>query len=134
MTDVRRSFPASAEAIPEIRHLAVDWARRRGADDRDRHRIALAVTEAATNVVVHAYRDRAEPGTLAVELACDGAVLCVSVVDQGLGMQPRADSPGLGLGMPLIAQMADRLEVHTEETGGTEVCMRFEVASDGAAA
>ena len=40
-------------------------------------------------------------------------------------MRPRPDSPGLGLGLPLIAQMAASFEVHERDSGGTEVRMRF---------
>ena len=35
----------------------------------------------------------------------------VSVADDGLGLRPRSDSPGVGLGIPLIADLADRVEI-----------------------
>ena len=127
MAGERRVLPACAESIPQVRHLAVEWATGCGATDADLQRIALAVTEAATNVVVHAYRDRTDAGNIIVELECEDSSLRISVHDEGVGMAPRADSPGLGLGMPLIAQMADSLEILTDESGGTEVCMRFAV-------
>ena len=45
--------------------------------------------------------------------------------DEGTGLAPRVDSPGLGLGLGLIAQVADSADVRAPETGGTEVVMRF---------
>jgi serine/threonine-protein kinase RsbW len=126
----RRSFPACADSVPDVRHAAVAWAQRHGLPTDLRQTIALAVTEAAANVVVHAYRDRDEPGNVDLELALDGEGLVIRVVDQGLGMAPRADSPGLGLGMPLIATLADSVEVRSLDVGGTEVCMRFGVAAE----
>ena len=33
------------------------------------------------------------------------------MADDGIGLRPRADSPGVGLGMPLIADLADRVEI-----------------------
>jgi anti-sigma regulatory factor (Ser/Thr protein kinase) len=65
----------------------VDFARANGADDRLSEAIGLAVTEAATNAVVHAYVDR-EQGTVTVatQVAADGLEL--RVVDDGRGMRP----------------------------------------------
>jgi anti-sigma regulatory factor (Ser/Thr protein kinase) len=38
-------------------------------------------------------------------------VLVVTVADEGCGMTPRADSPGLGLGLGLMRRLADTFEV-----------------------
>ena len=48
----------------------------------------------------------------------------VSVDDDGLGMRPRLDSPGVGLGLPLIADLADRVEI-TSRGPGTRIAARF---------
>ena len=60
--------------------------------------------------------------------ALEGAELLVTVRDEGTGMAPRIDSPGLGLGLPLIAQTAHSLEVRQAPTGGTEMRMSFRLA------
>jgi serine/threonine-protein kinase RsbW/stage II sporulation protein AB (anti-sigma F factor) len=49
-------------------------------------------------------------------------------------MRPRPDSPGLGLGLPLIARLSASLEVATAESGGTRLCMSFPLAGDRIAA
>ena len=54
----------------------------------------------------------------------------VVVADEGRGMLPRTDSPGLGLGLPLIAQMTQSLEVHDRQGGGTEIRMSFALRRD----
>jgi len=46
----------------------------------------------------------------------------------GIGFGPQADSPGLGLGIPTIAALADTMSVDTTEGGGTRLC-RSESAS-----
>jgi hypothetical protein len=51
------------------------------------------------------------------------------VVDEGRGILPRADSPGLGLGLPLIATLAESLELGTGNGEETEVRMTFRLAS-----
>jgi serine/threonine-protein kinase RsbW/stage II sporulation protein AB (anti-sigma F factor) len=56
----------------------------------------------------------------------DGA-LTVIVSDEGRGILPRPDSPGLGLGLPLIATLASSLELGTNDREETEVRMVFEL-------
>jgi serine/threonine-protein kinase RsbW/stage II sporulation protein AB (anti-sigma F factor) len=45
-------------------------------------------------------------------------------------MTPRPDSPGLGLGLPLMTRLADAVQISTHPEGGTEVRMTFTVARD----
>ena len=90
--------------------------------------IALAITEATTNVVLHAYRDRESPARSTINAERDDDHVCLYVRDEGSGLAPRVDSPGLGLGLGLIAQVADSADVRAPETGGTEVVMRFNVS------
>jgi anti-sigma regulatory factor (Ser/Thr protein kinase) len=101
-------------------------AREHGAVDPDG--IALAVSEAVTNVVVHAYIDAPEPGD--VEVFAErhpGDGLEIQVCDDGRGMRPRRDSPGLGVGLPIVARLAQRFRVETRPGGGTAVSMLFAV-------
>ncbi len=86
--------------------------------------VQLAVSEAITNVVHHAYAD-AEPGEFRVTIDVADEQIAVTVEDDGAGMRPRPDSPGLGLGLPLIATLAERFETHSSEDGGTRLCMWF---------
>jgi serine/threonine-protein kinase RsbW len=119
------SFSAARETPMQARRAVIDWARRYVEDRAVLNDIALAVTEATTNAVLHAYRDRAEPGTVTVTAERIDDHVCLYVRDQGSGLAPRVDSPGLGLGLGLIAQVADSADVRAPETGGTEVVMRF---------
>jgi hypothetical protein len=41
--------------------------------------------------------------------------------------EPRIDSPGLGLGLPVISQMSASSQIVSPEDGGTEVIMRFDL-------
>jgi serine/threonine-protein kinase RsbW len=120
-----RTVPAVAENIAAMRHAVVALAERAGAPDNVRTDLALAVGEACANVVVHAYPP-GDVGPLVVHARVDGSTMKVSVSDQGQGMTPRPDSPGLGLGLPLIANLADTLEIHDGPNGvGTELTMVF---------
>ncbi len=90
--------------------------------------IRLAVTEACTNVVVHAYPDGSE-GPLEVMATLEGQALTVVVRDEGEGITPRPDSPGLGLGLPLIASLAESVQLGHDPHARTEVRMKFSLAA-----
>jgi serine/threonine-protein kinase RsbW/stage II sporulation protein AB (anti-sigma F factor) len=92
--------------------------------------IEVCVSEAITNVVVHAYRHDDRPGRIEVEAELDGDALSVRIRDHGGGLQPRLDSPGLGLGLPLIAKLSAGVEILAPEHGGTEIMMRFDLRED----
>jgi len=131
----RRVFEACPDSVPQVRRAAVEWLREHGAPRDLADSAALAVTEAAANVVIHAYRNGAPArgADLLLELERDDGGFRVSVYDEGIGMSPRADSPGLSLGVPLMASVADRMEILTRDNGGAEVCMRWEDSALAAA-
>jgi serine/threonine-protein kinase RsbW/stage II sporulation protein AB (anti-sigma F factor) len=121
------TFAASYEATPEtvsvVRGQMAALARECGLDDGAINDVKLAVSEAATNALVHAYKDR--PGMIRVEARIENRELVIAVADEGEGMKPRSDSPGLGLGLPVIASVARRLEI-VDEGPGTELRMAFD--------
>jgi serine/threonine-protein kinase RsbW len=110
--------------VGAARRAALKAARRAGADAETLDAIRIAVTEAVSNVVVHGYRGSPE-GSFTVAVEATGDELRVSVRDDGCGMQPRTDSPGAGLGLPLIAHFATSFSVVTPPGGGTDVRMTF---------
>ena len=122
------SYPAVAASVSEARRALSRWLLSLSADELMRGDVELVVSEACTNVVVHAYRD-AVPGTFRVRARSGTDAVCVTVSDDGGGMVPRGDTPGLGLGLPLMASLTDRLEFKEPARGsGTVVCMHFSAA------
>lgn len=92
----------------------------------------MAVTEACTNAVVHAYGpDGNGSGRFDVEMFADEAQLTVVVRDDGIGVAEEEDDRpegALGLGLPLIAALSDAFELRSPVNGGrsgTEVRMAF---------
>jgi anti-sigma regulatory factor (Ser/Thr protein kinase) len=126
--DLELSLPARAENVAVVRHAFGGLGDVLDVSDQTLSDIKLAVTEACTNVVVHAYPEG--EGPLGVRARVDDRRLTVVVTDEGRGIVPRADSPGLGLGLPLIATLAESLELGTGEHDRTEVSMTFHL--DGA--
>jgi serine/threonine-protein kinase RsbW/stage II sporulation protein AB (anti-sigma F factor) len=124
LADLELRMRARPASVGKLRAAAAQAAGRVGADAELQHRIALVVSEAASNAVIHAYRHAEAPGEIRLTIAVDDqARLCVSVAHDGPGMTPRPDSPGLGIGLPLIAELADDLQVITDH--GTTMVMRF---------
>ena len=125
--DLQLLVPARAENVAVIRHAFGGLADALALPDQVAADIKLAVTEACTNVVVHAY-DGSE-GPLEVDASILDEQLTIIVRDHGAGIHPRPDSPGLGLGLPLIATLAQSLELEGgSEDAPTEVRMTFELA------
>jgi stage II sporulation protein AB (anti-sigma F factor) len=120
-----QSWPASAEHVGAARRAASVAARRAGAEADVLDAVRLAVSEAVSNVVVHGYRQTPDAGNFTVSVEWDLDLLWVIVRDNGCGMRPRTDSPGAGLGLPLIANVTDSFSVSELPDGGTEVCMTF---------
>jgi serine/threonine-protein kinase RsbW len=88
-----------------------------GFDGAQADQLALAVDEASTNVIEHAYRGA--PGrTIEVRFRDEGCDLCVEVVDDGEAVDPRAvpqvdlaryasERRKGGLGMHLMGRIMD---------------------------
>jgi serine/threonine-protein kinase RsbW len=125
---------SSAENVPVVRQAVRGLLDAAEVEDQLAGDVLLAVTEACTNVVRHAYRDATAPGEIQINASSDGRRLVIVVRDRGCGLTPRIDSPGLGLGLPVIAAVSDRMEVHDADGGGTLVTMEFALAAseDGA--
>src|SRR5258708_35774539 len=113
---VLAEVPAVPESVAPLRHAATALAERCGASSDVVSAITLAVSEACTNVVVHAYRDDG-PGTIELAAESENGSLWFRVIDDGDGLTPRPDSPGLGLGLPLIARVASPFEVRPGPSG-----------------
>lgn len=120
---------AVPEAVPTLRRCVFDFASAAGVPQPPLEDVRLAVSEAVTNAVTHGYRESGEAGEVEVTVSVSPARIDVAVVDRGLGFAPRIDSPGAGLGVPLISTLADRLTIEPASPSGTAVRMRFEFAA-----
>ena len=118
------SWLAEPASVPVARHSVTHYLQTVDTRDPPLGDIALAVSEAVTNVVHHAYA-KGELGEVRVKVRLQPDDVELVVEDDGGGMMPRPDSPGLGLGLPLIATIAERFDTRTDPGGGTRLCMWF---------
>ncbi len=113
--------PAVPSAVPELRRTLLVRIDGRGFD---LGAVSLAVTEAVTNVVRHAYPG--SEGTVVLQAEASADELVVVVADQGVGSPGEAKStnPGMGIGLALIRELSTSVRVGATTTG-TTVTMRF---------
>ncbi len=131
--DVRLTMPARAEGVAVVRQALAGMADALAFDAAVLADMKMAVSEACTNVVVHAYDDT--DGVLEVDMLADEIGLTIRVRDHGSGIKSQATRsnavPALGLGLPLIAALTDAFELHGATGQGTEVRMTFHYAREG---
>ncbi|HEX8122838.1 MAG TPA: ATP-binding protein [Solirubrobacteraceae bacterium] len=124
MTTARLTHQATEPAVALARHWVTGFAGRQGMTTPARSDMAVAVSEAVTNTVRHAYGDDAR-GDVVVDAASDGEWLTVRVADDGRG---GTEDAGSGAGVRLMRELADRLELSSGHGGvGTVVLMEFPI-------
>ena len=121
---------AAVSSIRQVRHLVSAFAAEYGADRTLLGRIAVAVSEAATNAVEHAYPAH-RPGALHVSADVEDGEIEIVIADDGTGLRAAPDSGGLGLGLPMLARCCDRFAVRERHPHGTEIWMGFVLLPNG---
>lgn len=128
--EVRFSLPALPANVALVRQALAGLADSLGVPTARAADMKIAVTEACTNVVVHAYAE--QPGPLEVAMEVEHGRLMLTIRDRGLGMRPlpsETEGPPLGFGLALIASLSDEFGI-VGGRHGTEVRMAFELAED----
>jgi two-component sensor histidine kinase len=60
----------------------------------------------------------------------EAELLTLVVADDGIGMSPNPDSPGLGVGLALIERLVEHMEIHN--AGGTRLLVRLQLLAAAA--
>jgi serine/threonine-protein kinase RsbW len=121
---------AKASELAPIRRAVAELARELGADEETVARITIAVSEACSNVVSHAYKED-EAGSIEVEAWTKGSDVVYSIRDNGTPLAQRpVGSSGAGLGLYLIASLSDDCELRNPEQGGTEILIGFRLKGE----
>lgn len=122
--DIELALAARAENIAIVRHALGGLGDALAIPPHELDDIVIAVSEACANVVLHAYPSDTEGQMEVAATQCDGALI-VAVRDWGRGIRPRPDSPGLGLGLSMIAALAEEVQLGHDSEQHTEVRMTF---------
>ena len=120
----RWTWPAEAASVAAARHHVMNHLRECATLDPPLNDVCLVASELVTNVVQHAYVDQ-QAGEVRVILDFTEHHLCLIVEDDGRGLMPRPDSPGIGLGIPITATVADDVTTRTSLGEGTRIAVTF---------
>jgi anti-sigma regulatory factor (Ser/Thr protein kinase) len=123
---LQMALPAKAENVAVVRHALAGFGERLGMDETTVADLKTIVTEAAMNVVVHAYPED-QPGPLSVEAVAEHGGLTVEVRDYGAGIRPRPDveRASLRIGLSLIAALSSSFEISGGVGRGTVIRMHL---------
>jgi anti-sigma regulatory factor (Ser/Thr protein kinase) len=118
---------ATPEEVPFARAAITRLCEHLEIDDELAERIRLAITEACSNCVLHAYDEGADTATYVLDARVERGALRVVVSDRGAGVpNARPNAAGsLGFGLRLIHDLSDSSDISARPGGGTRVVMRF---------
>jgi len=129
---VALTIPAEARWLTVVRLTVSGVASRAGASYEDVDDIKVAVSEACTNAIDHAFREAGgAPPTICIACRPLESAIRIEVSDEGCGFEPAADGAGQsadpdqqgGLGLYLIRKLMHETEVVSRPGGGTRVIM-----------
>lgn len=129
---VSLTIPAEARWLTVVRLTVSGVASRAGASYEDVDDIKVAVSEACTNAIDHAFRETdGPPPTICIQCFPLEAAIRIEVADEGCGFDPAGDvaertaDPDQqgGLGLYLIRKLMHEMEVASRPGGGTRVIM-----------
>ncbi len=129
MNGLALRLPAEAEQVSVARRAIADFCELCGMPSPLVDDVKLVVTEACTNVVLHAYEGLPiQPRMFDLSAHLEDGSLLVSVADQGRGIAAPSPNRGLGLGLRLALQLAGGVQTRDNEDGvGTRLTMRFAI-------
>jgi len=131
---VRLEVPAKSEYLTLCRLVLSGIARIHGIDDETLADLKLAVTEACSNAIRHAYDDDAE-GTVELAIDVQGRLLTIEVVDEGRGFDLEQAPPRVfedeghdeGMGLAIIRELVDGLELAPMDGHGSRLRLTKEL-------
>lgn len=132
------TLPTDARLISQTRRMFSGYLAEMGVDDDDVSDVALALAEACTNVMRHAFTVPDQCFHLTAELRPEEVLLVVE--DEGVGLPPGAGrempdpTATSGRGLQLIREVMTTVDVDTTASGaGTRLQMRKSLRSAGLA-
>ena len=134
--DIHLTVRSDPKLLTSIRSLVRGWVQSWEVDEKTAHDVVLAVDEACTNAIRHAYEGRSD-GAVELILHAEPDHLEIQVSDQGLPCptkcavkrplqraKPDELEPG-GLGIQLIHEVFDEVDFCAGESGGNCVTMKL---------
>jgi anti-sigma regulatory factor (Ser/Thr protein kinase) len=125
---VRRLWPAQAPQLAQIQAEVRRWLASVGLTGATQDDVLLAVNEAASNSVDHAYPAATVDDAVELIFWTEPDVVCIEIVDYGAWQTPAAKSER-GRGIPMMRRLMDSVLIHHGPTG-TRVLLQRRLAED----
>lgn len=130
---ISKTILSSTDHLLEVREFVTDAARQFGFNDEDVANIVLAVDEACTNIIKHAYQYAPDKEIL-VSIVRNNGSFEIKIRDNGKNFDPEGlRPPDLkqnlshhrrgGLGVYLMKKLMDKVEYHFTEGKSNEVSL-----------
>ncbi len=130
---ISKTIPSRTDNLLEVREFVSEAARQFGFGDEDVANIVLAVDEACTNIIKHAYQYAPDKEIL-VSIVRNNGSFEVKIKDNGKNFDPNElRPPDLkqnlshhrrgGLGVYLMKKLMDKVEYHFTEGKSNEVSL-----------
>ena len=127
------TLPASLDSLAHVSEFITDAAERIGLDERATWQLQLAIDEATTNVIQHAY-DATDPGTMTLTWEVQGNRFIVTLHDRGRSFNPdEVPTPDIespleerqagGLGIYLMTRLMDEVHFDFDPQAGNVLTM-----------
>lgn len=122
-----KSDPAQ---LSDVRRKVDDFVMAAGLDDEGTGAVVLALDEALTNVIRHAYEGKCDR-PIEIKLCSDGDEICIEVRDYGrqvplekIQSRDLGDVRPGGLGVHIMRECMDCVEFTPQNEGGTVLIMK----------
>ena len=128
---VRLELRSSPETLTLVRAMLGGLAEELSLDPELLDDLKTAVSEAANNVVMHAYGEASGPLWVSIFSTADGIEVVVRDEGQGIPSVTPADDRLQGVGIPIMRALAQQTAFQARPEGGTEVWMQFGGVREG---
>ncbi|HEY1970383.1 MAG TPA: ATP-binding protein [Pseudonocardia sp.] len=112
-----KSWPAGPQHLPGMRGEVRRWLMPLSLSDEARYDLLVAVSEAVTNAIEHAYPLEAENKTVELSFWTEPRMVNLEIVDHGRWRTPAALPQGRGLGIPLMQRLVESVAIHFDSRG-----------------
>jgi serine/threonine-protein kinase RsbW len=114
---LRKTWPADPRHLAAIRAEARHFLAPLSLTQDARQDLVLAVNEAATNAIAHAYTPAATGDTVDLTFWIEPHTVCIEVVDHGRWEMPSNQPTGRGLGIPIMQRLVGSVLIHYDARG-----------------
>lgn len=120
---VHRAWQAHPRQLARIRAEVRRWLTPLTLPADAKQDLVLAVSEAASNAIEHAYTSTTPDGTVELTFWTEAGALCIEIVDRGHWKTPSTQPDGRGRGLPIMRTLVEFVMIHYD-TRGTRVLLR----------